>query len=233
MTAIIWFRQDLRIRDNPALLTAVDAGRPLVPLHILDERPGNPWKPGAASRWWLAESLDSLGRDLARIGSRLVRKRGDPSRILRALQPERVYWNDCHEPWLHEQDEQLRAELRRAGTRVETFNASTLFNPGDILAASGNPFRIYTAFARACEAPSAPRPAPARLPVPEAWPESDRLDLLPGSPEWEDHLHAAWSPGATAARSRLPAFNIDGYADTRNMPAIEGTSRLFAPSPSW
>ena len=183
VTAIIWFRQDLRIRDSPALLAAVDAGCPLVPLYILDERPGNPWEAGGASRGWLSESLDSLDRDLAGIGSRLVRQRGDPSRILRPLQPGCVFWNDCYEPWIHEQDEQLRAALRRVGTRVETFNASTLFNPGDIHAASGSPFRIYTAFARACEAPPAPRPTPARLPVPETWPESDRLDLLPGNPE--------------------------------------------------
>lgn len=222
----MWFRQNHRNRDNPALLAAVDAGCPLVPLYTVDERPGNPWKPGAASRWWLAESLDSLNRDLACVGSRLVRKRGDPSRFLRALQLGCAYWNDSHEPWIHERDEQLRAELRRVGTRVETFNASTLFNPGDIRAASGNRFRIYSAFARACEEPPAPRPTPARLPVPEAWPKSDRLDLVPGNPEWADRLRAPWSPGSAAARSRLAAFNIDGYADTRNMPAIEGISRL-------
>ena len=181
---------------------------------------------GGASRGWLSESLDSLDRDLAGIGSRLVRQRGDPSRILRPLQPGCVFWNDCYEPWIHEQDEQLRAALRRVGTRVETFNASTLFNPGDIHAASGSPFRIYTAFARACEAPPAPRPTPARLPVPETWPESDRLDLLPGNPERANRLRAHWSPGSAAARSRLAAFNIDGYADTRNMLAIEGSSRL-------
>ena len=226
MTAIVWLRHDLRVRDNPALLAAERTGRPVVPLYTLDEGSGNPWKPGGASRWWLAGSLDSLDRDLAGVGSRLVRKRGDPARIFADLQPECVFWNDCGEPWIREQEQRIRREFRSRGVHVETFDSATLFRPGEVRNSSGHPYRVYTAFARACGEPRAPLPTPARLPPPDCWPGSDSLDLLPREPDWAGGLRTTWKPGSSTARSRIESFDIDNYLGARDIPAIAGTSRL-------
>ena len=226
MTAIVWLRQDLRVRDNPALLAAERTGRPVLPLYILDEGSGNPWKPGGASRWWLANSLDSLARELMQIGSRLVRKRGSPARVLADLRPECVFWNVCNEPWTREQDLRIRRELEHRGVRVETFRSATLFPPGEVCNSAGNPYRVFTAFAWACGEPTVPLPKPATLPPLDRWPRSESLDLLPHKPDWAAGLRAAWEPGSPSARSRIEAFDIEKYADTRDIPAIAGTSRL-------
>ena len=226
MTAIVWLRQDLRVRDNPALLAAERSGRPVLPLYILDEGSASAWKPGGASRWWLAGSLDALDRDLAGVGSRLVRRRGDPARIFTDLQPESVFWNDCGEPWIREQDQRIRLALQHRGVRTETFETATLFRPGEVRNSAGYPYRVYTAFARACGEPVAPLPMPARLPRPDCWPEADSLDLLPRAPDWANGLRATWEPGSQSARSRIKAFEIDNYREARDIPAIAGTSRL-------
>ena len=62
--AILWFRQDLRLRDNPALNAAIATGRPVLPLYILDDETPGRWRIGGAGRWWLHHSLTSLDADL-------------------------------------------------------------------------------------------------------------------------------------------------------------------------
>src|SRR5262249_2962687 len=71
---IVWFRDDLRLSDHPALTAAVAAGAPLICLYVRDEAASA--RPlGAASRWWLAQSLRALEADLQRIGGTLVLRR--------------------------------------------------------------------------------------------------------------------------------------------------------------
>ena len=69
---ILWFRQDLRLADNPALAAAIKAGAAVVPVYIFSPDDEKPWSPGGASRWWLHQSLSRLDKDLRRRGSRPV-----------------------------------------------------------------------------------------------------------------------------------------------------------------
>ena len=78
--AILWFRQDLRLADNPAL--AAIGERPVLPVYILED---GPWAPGGAARWWLHHSLAALSASLAAAGAPLLILRGDPRQILPAL----------------------------------------------------------------------------------------------------------------------------------------------------
>ena len=78
MTSVVWFRQDLRLRDNPAL-TAAAARGPMLPVFILDDVTPGPWRSGAASRWWLHHSLAALRRDIGQ----LTLLRGDARNVLR------------------------------------------------------------------------------------------------------------------------------------------------------
>ena len=74
---LVWFRQDLRIEDNPALAAALKTGRPLIPLYIYAPTEETPWAPGGASKWWLHHALESLDKKLQEFGSRLVLRTGD------------------------------------------------------------------------------------------------------------------------------------------------------------
>src|SRR5579859_1198373 len=85
---IVWLRQDLRLGDQPALAAAVETGRPILPVYVLDEG-HHPLVPGAASRWWLHHSLAAVARDLERRGGALILRRGrHPEQIVEALARE-------------------------------------------------------------------------------------------------------------------------------------------------
>ncbi|WP_341894084.1 deoxyribodipyrimidine photo-lyase [Ferrovibrio terrae] len=238
---IVWFRQDLRLNDNPALAQAAAAGAAVIPLFILDTG-ATAWRMGGATRWWLHHSLDRLAADLQqRYGMTLVLRRGDPATVLRTILGETgaqaVHWNRCYEPALVARDTAIKAALKTAGAAVETHNAALLFEPWAVKTQAGGWFKVFSPFWRACRALPAP-PAPQRAPKTiAAWPQpiaSDELadwGLLPRKPDWAGGLRESWTPGEAGAAARLQAFIEDDlihYADGRDRPDMNVTSRLSA-----
>jgi len=234
---IVWFTRDLRLSDNPALAAAAKAG-PVVPVYIL-QGDDVPWSPGGASKWWLAQSLRALRRDLEATGSRLVLRCGDPARVLtdlaREAGAESVYWTRAYEPDLIKAQDAARRALDNASVAVKRFGGRLLFEPEGVATKDGGPYKVFTPFYKACLAkgdPSPPLPAPDRILPPNCWPASDRLEdwgLEPRSPDWACGLRETWTPGEQGARARLEWFLDNAAADynkLRNRPDIDGTSRL-------
>ena len=238
---IVWFRQDLRLTDNPALASAACAGN-VIPLYVLEDNGAT--APGGASNWWRHHSLAALAADLGSRGSRLVLRRGDALDTLTALIAETgataVHWNRCYEPGAIARDRAVKAALREQGIDANSHNASLLAEPWDVRTKTGGAFRVYTPFWRALKDRDirAPQPAPSVLPTPATWPQSDRLeawDLAPHSPDWAAGFSAFWSPGEVGARARLAAFVENAaarYKDRRDFPADAATSRL-SPHLHW
>src|SRR4051812_15282998 len=143
--SLVWFRQDLRLHDNPALQVAVARGGPIVPVYILDDDGELGWAAGAASRWWLHHSLASLHESLVERGSRLVLRRGDSERSLRQLMQESgadaIYWNRRYELGAVVRDGWIKSELSEAGFEVKTFNAALLREPHAVANRQGQPFQ--------------------------------------------------------------------------------------------
>lgn len=233
---IIWFRQDLRLSDNPALAAAVDSGAPLLAVYVLDDDNAGEWAPGAASRWWLHRSLEALDRS---IGGRLHVLRGKADEVLPAL-AERVgatavFWNRCYEPWRIERDRRIKEALHSAGLSVRSFNGSLLREPHEVTKPDGTPYRVFTPYYRSAvsdrlPAPREPLDAPRdRIFVPiDGALSIDSLNLLP-QVAWHLPLEAAWTPGEAGARQRLQSFLAHGvtrYAEGRDRPDREFVSRL-------
>lgn len=240
---LLWFRHDLRLADNPALLAAAEMGRPIVPVFILDDKNAGRWRPGGASRWWLHRSLAALTRELAhRAGlppdrPALVLRSGAAEDVILRLVAETgarsVFWNRCYEPWAIARDRKIKASLTRSGIEARSFKAALLFEPWEVLTQQGSPYRLFTPYYRACLArPVAPmQSAPARLSLPPTLPAGEPLEslgLLP-RPDWAGGLRKAWRPGEGGAQTRLAAF-LDGplaaYKGDRDRPDLAGTSRL-------
>jgi deoxyribodipyrimidine photo-lyase len=234
---IMWFRRDLRVADNPALAEAVRRG-PVVPVFIWAPEEEEPWAPGAASRWWLHHSLVSLEAGLRRLGLRLVIRRGPSMATLQALEKETgsasILWNRLYDPAIAARDRTIEASLKAAGTAVDTFNASLLYEPWSILTGEERPYRVFTPYYRAClvhGAPSTPLPAPVRAAPVERQPASlaiADLGLLPQR-NWADGFADVWQPGepgAEAALDRFRAAAMRNYASDRDRPDLAGTSRL-------
>jgi deoxyribodipyrimidine photo-lyase len=236
--ALVWFRLDLRLADQPALAAAVSRGGPVVPVYVLDDEAEGRWAPGGASRWWLHRSLAALDAALRARGSRLILRRGPARTLLPALArstgARAVYWNRRYEPAVVARDAQLKAALAADGIEARSFNAALLFEPHTLRNQSGQPFQVFTPFWRHCQQlPVAePGPAPAGpIAAPERWPESTPLEELELQPRiaWDAGLRAAWTPGEAAAAWALDQFvrtAMDAYHDDRNRPDLTGTSRL-------
>ena len=240
---IFWFRQDLRLDDNPALLAAIELGEPVIPVFIFD--PDIEWAPGGAARWWLHHSLDALATRLSAAGSRIVLRQGRTAAVLGQLVAETgagsVLWNRLYEPAAIQRDIGIKASLWDQGIRARSFNGSLLVEPGELVTASGAPYRVYTPFWRACSARApfgTPQAAPPTIPAPAAWPGSEplaALGLLPTRPDWSGGLAASWTPGEAAAQARLTGFADDGlgtYKTRRDRPDVDGTACL-SPHLHW
>ncbi|MFZ9478089.1 MAG: cryptochrome/photolyase family protein [Steroidobacteraceae bacterium] len=239
MTAtLLWLRQDLRLADQPALQAALERGE-VIPVFIWSPEEEGEWQPGAATRWWLHQSLAALATELEKRGSRLVLRRATRSLdSLRELLAETgataVYWGRRYEPQVIARDAEIKNALRADGIEVRSFNTALLIEPWDVQNLSGKPFQVFTPYWRkACTAINPPKPvaAPARIAAPSRWPKSlplDELRLMPNI-AWHGGMAKAWRPGEHGAAALLKTFlggAVKDYAEQRNMPAVPGTSRL-------
>ena len=233
MTApvIVWLRRDLRLADQPAFHAAAAAG-PVIPVYVLDDETAKHRKLGGASRWWLHHSLAALDRDLRRLGSRLILRRGKCEDVLPAIAAEtgarEVHALRHHEPWWRNAERAVGKALD-----LHLHDGNYLTTPASLLTGGGNPYRIFTPFWRALEQempPPEPLPAP-ELAAPAKWPASDKLaewTLLPTKPDWAGGFRDAWRVGEAAAHEQLDDFlhRVGDYETARNLPSIDGSSRL-------
>lgn len=240
---IVWFRDDLRIADNPALHHAVGLSVPVIPVYIFDEESPEVRPLGAATKWWLHHSLAALSDRLRHLGSPLVLRRGPAEEVLRSLLTETgaktVVWNRRYGR-SRELDQRIKESLTQSGITAQSFSANVLHEPWTIRNKDDKPFQVFTPFWKACLATGGPRdlvPAPTSLLRPASPVGSDDLGswgLLPTRPDWSAGLAENWTPGEAGAHDRFEAFLIDGLAlyHRRDEPAVPATSRL-SPHLRW
>lgn len=236
--AVIWFRDDLRLRDNPALQAALKAGLAPLPVYIHAPREEGRWAPGAASQAWRHRSLMALDGELRKVGSRLHVFAGDSLAILQSVAAASgaaaVFWNRRYEPAIEGRDTRIRRELRQRGLRADGYNGSVLFEPWQVQTKAGDPYRVFTPFWKAALSqwnPPRLQPAPGSLPAFDAMPdESSIADLgLQPQPRWDASFWDAWTPGERGAVDQLRKFADEGlqhYAEGRDRPDRSFISRL-------
>jgi deoxyribodipyrimidine photo-lyase len=236
--ALVWFRNDLRLADNPALQAAIDGGYAPIPIYLHAPEEEGGWAPGAASRAWRQRSLAALDADLRRRGSQLRYFHGPSLQTLQTLaaacDAEAVFWNRRYEPAIEQRDTEIKARLRDLGLRAESFNGSLLIEPWHLATKQGGPYKVFTPFWRAgstaLRLPSL-RDAPTALPKVDDGPHGvslDSLQLAP-TPAWDTGFWEHWRPGETGAHEALQVF-IEGalphYSNDRDRPDRVGSSRL-------
>ncbi len=244
MRTLVWFRDDLRVEDNPALHRAVADGDEVFALYVLDESSDQTRPLGGASKWWLHHSLSALHDALKRLGVPLLLRRGEAEQVVpevvHASDAKRVLWNRRYGT-ARTHDAAVKQRLRDAGIDAASLPGDVLFEPWRIATRQGDPYRLYSAFWRAClesPAPAAPLPAPDRARGAALDLETDRLaswGLLPTEPDWSTGLARRWSPGEIAGLECLDRFlgeRVDRYASTRDFPAEDSGSEL-SPRLRW
>jgi len=235
--AILWFRNDQRLSDNPALVAA-SKHNSVIPIFIWAPHEETPWEPGAASKWWLHHSLLELDASLKAIGSRLHITTGNSQKTLEDLiqktGAKALYWNRRYEPSIISRDKEIKKYFSEAGIYVESFNSSLLNEPWEVLKKDGAPYQVYTPYWNAAKKiisakvsskikdfPGFPGKIANSLKV------SD-LDLTPKIP-WDSGFKKQWNPGEEHALKILANFtnkSLSSYNTGRDIPSIPGTSLL-------
>lgn len=236
-TALVWFRRDLRLIDNPALEAALRTHDCVVPIYIHAPDEEAPWAPGAASQWWLHHSLVALNASLRKCGTHLHIARGASLDCLREIAAasgaSAIYWNRLYEPAIKSRDAQIKSALREEGLHAESAKAYVLFEPWEIATGQDQPYRVFTPYWRNARAKLLVRPP---LAAPEAITgvamdaglSIEALGLLP-TINWDRGFHDGWRPGEVGAQAMFADF-LDGvvadYAEDRDRPDRAGTSGL-------
>lgn len=242
-TALVWFRRDLRLADQPALHHAVARHARIIPVYVYAPDEEAPWQPGAASRWWLHHALAALADSLGRLGSPLVIRQGDSLTSLRALIAETgaaaVYWTRLFEPAAIARDRRIKEALRGDGLIAESFNAALLFEPWELKTGAGEPYRVFSPMWKnageklrlSLAQGRAPLPAPVVLRGADVAPASlplAALGLLP-TIAWDQDFYRHWQPGEASAQGRAERFFAGAaghYREQRDRPAVDATSSL-------
>ncbi len=237
-TALFWFRQDLRIDDNPALSMAISQYDAVIPVYIWTPEEAAAWQPGGASTWWLHHSLCSLQALLHQADSRLILRKGKSSKTMllelcRSTGARAVCWNALYEPWALNRDLSVIKRLEKEGITHQQCHASLLIKPDSLLNKQGKPYQVFTAFWKAARQMGLPDvlSAPLSVPPPDAWPDSLTVQELKLEPtiDWAGGIRASWKPGSAGAMEALDKFKEDTvgmYQDLRDFPGQTGTSRL-------
>ena len=232
--AIVWFRQDLRICDNPALHHAA-TGYDIVPVFILEDDDAGCLRMGGASRWWLHHSLRSLDESiLGKLNFYSGKAQLIIAQLVERLGIDAVFWNRCYEPWRIARDQMIKEMLLNDGKVVQSFNGSLLWEPWQVLKHDKSFYKVFTAFYKSALKHEMlirePLPVPPRMRLikDEKSQKLESLELLPTVP-WDSVIKTCWQVGEKAASKKLSHFlehDLLGYKEGRNQPAKPHVSRL-------
>ncbi|QAU52805.1 Deoxyribodipyrimidine photo-lyase [Corynebacterium pelargi] len=235
MRALLWFRDDLRVQDNLALLAATESAEEVVAVYLLDEHSPEVRPLGGASKWWLHHSLNALHAELKALGIQLIFRTGAAREAIPALakeiQASAVFWNRRYGA-SRAIDADIKQHLHHEGIEASSFPGHLLFEPWNIANKQGDPYKVFTPFWRACReqpAPAYPKDAPDPLGGTPSDFTTASLDQILPLPTWPHEFAQHWQPGAAGAYEALEDFldhTIDDYADGRDVPALGHTSKL-------
>ena len=233
MKTLVWFRNDLRVADNPALHAASRQG-PVVACFIDSPDQWRRHDVGDRRITFVRASVAALRRELARLGVPLVVVQGstfdEAPQIVEALvtehQAQAVHWNAEYPVNEARRDRAVADRLSKRGTRVETRHGSVLAPPGSVLKDDGGPYTVFTPFKRrflrqidVC--------APLPVPDPQGPPIADGA----AASEADAAQDIEWRAGEAAALGELADFanaRLARYGEQRDFPALHGTSQLSA-----
>jgi deoxyribodipyrimidine photo-lyase len=232
---ILWFRKDLRLMDNPALVEA-NLNAEIIPIFILDDTNSEENKMGAASRVWLYNSLKSLNISLQK---KINFYSGDPVKIISELinnyNINGVYWNRCYEPWEIRRDKKIKDLLKIKKVKAKSFNGSLIREPWEVLKEDQTPYKVFTALYKKAYLNSDIKVEVINEPTKINYSTKifssntlDTLKLLPNLP-WADNIIKHWQVGEKNAHLKMTEFfkkGIDNYKEGRNFPFKKNVSRL-------
>jgi len=232
--SIVWFRQDLRLSDNPALSEGLNLGK-IFPIYILDDCAPNLFKMGEASKIWLHHSLNNLNKAL---NGKLNIYIGKANKIIESIieqqEIENIYCNSCYEPWHIEQENSIQSLCKKKNINHRSFNSNYLWSTKKILKSDKTYYKVFTPYKRKSyqhnprKAINKPTKINAIKDLKNKLSIAD-LKLIPAEKKWHKNIVALWDIGELAAHNKLYEFiekKLSGYKNSRDYPIKNQTSLL-------
>uniref|UniRef100_A0A061S2Y5 Cryptochrome 1 n=1 Tax=Tetraselmis sp. GSL018 TaxID=582737 RepID=A0A061S2Y5_9CHLO len=241
-TSILWFRRDLRVDDNPALIAAIKSSSRVIPVYIFAPEEEGQFQPGRSSRWWLQHSLEALSQDLQMLGSRLILRRGTESvqelqNIIQETGATALFYNHLYDPISLVRDNEVKAELLTNRIQCYSFNSEVLYEPWEVTDKNGGAFTTFAEFwDRVTHMPYPPQPL---LSVPPCLPTvpldlrsapMEEMGLMSEEEEMSsEHLKFKWTVGSMGAMEKFDSFlgsKMKQFDRDRAKTDRESTSKL-------
>ena len=233
---IFWFRQDLRLNDNFALIELIQKSEKILPIYIYDEN----IEIGGASKWWLENSLKNLNKSLKSKKSELYTFKGDPKKILQELikkyRVKNINWNRLYDFYSIERDSKIKKEFIEQKIDIKSFKGSLINEPWNIKNKSGSFFKVFTPYWKTCLEEMSPiklYDAPIEIKTLNIKSSKilplNKLNLYPRNSTWTKTLSNNWIAGEHQALISFRNFKnsiIDNYAEGRDRPDKNYTSKL-------
>lgn len=235
--ALVWFRNDLRLDDNDAVLWALDNGYIILPYFHYDKSDDH-WAAGGATKWWLHHALKDFANQIHDLGGTLIL--GDSAtpagleltNTIKKYAVSTVLWNRSYEPAHINRDSLIKASLKEQGLHVQSFNSNLLFEPTKVATKSGTPFKVFTPFWKSLReekiSPAPPLDKKALKWVTASSATLESYDLLPKI-TWDTGMQSSWAPSRKGALDKITSFlpqKAALYPEHRDRPDLEGTSKL-------
>ena len=234
-TCICWFRKDLRLDDNPALVEAAKHEK-IIPLFVFDKSLHEYSNIGEASHWWLENSLISLNLDM---DNKLNILEGNSlasiSKIIKEQNVKYLYWNRCYEPDRIAADTIIKKSMKDLNVVTKSFNSSLLWEPWKIKNKSGNFYKVFTPFyKKGCllsDPPRAPLDKPEKIFFSKLNLKNQNyhFKFQDKKNKWYEKFKKTWNTSEASARKKFNNFLNNGasdYNNGRNFPYKNSVSKI-------
>jgi deoxyribodipyrimidine photo-lyase len=234
--AIVWIREDLRIDHNPALSYASQNHEAVTALYIYNNKYFD--KKREAQKWWLSKSLEFFSDSLKKFNISLEIVSDDEFEIFSKIKKNddvTIYWNKVYEPDVIKKGKRIRDIFIKNEINYKYFKGNILIEFQDVTKDDGTPFKVFTPFWKNAEQKFLSKVSSKKYTIKKLNKQFSYFKKTISSkkilPEknWFKKFEKYWEPSENEAKKYLQELiknKITDYGDTRDIPGINGTSKL-------
>ena len=231
-----WFRQDLRLKNNPSLKFLSKKVDEIIPIYIFDPKE----RIGSVSKWWLEQSLYSLDETISELDGRLNIFIGKPEHIILSILSNNkikyISWNRLYDPYIIKRDKKIKSSITLSEVVCKTHNGFLLNEPWDIKNNSGSFFKVFTPYWRNCNEIIKQKSFEKNLQIRKFAnlklkniKKIKDLELINKNMKWIEKIKNNWMPGENNAQKKLNEYinyKANKYNSGRDRPDQNLTSKL-------
>jgi len=225
--SIFWFRRDLRLDDNAGLYHALTSGDPVLPVFVFDKEILDKLENKQDRRVdFIHQQISVIREKLIERGSSLLVIHDTPlnafKKLISQYQVKAVYTNRDYEPYAIKRDNQVQEYLAEKGIAFKTYKDQVIFEKSEVMKSDGTPYTIFTPYSKVWKQKLNAQSL-------KSFHSEKQLDSFLKIKPYAFPSLAEIGFKKTDIRFESPVIDkkiIAGYHDTRNIPSINGTTRL-------